>query len=227
MTYFSKRAPPPTPMAKHTAEAYAPPPAVRILAAAYIFAVPVLRSPPAQEILDEHLAPVLLPMSLPAMGIVHAMTVHMPSLWSQSVHQLDSVHLMENMVYYPLLQIVALTAMELSRIPLISNDLVLWDTALYFAVFYAWHIHTTALLHPNCTLSCNMLTGSMCAFIGVTVAVAMGHALPVAIQQQRPGEPFMPFTPAQFKGQLIGMLAADLMHTVFVHFKRMFLLIYT
>ena len=111
---------------------------------------------------------------------------------------------LEQVVYYGLLQALALSAAAALGAELGAQ----WAAAGYFGLYFAWHVHTYAAAHANCTLSPGLLSLSLASYVLLTAPALLLHCAP----QMRMGS------------QFFGVLAAELACAAFGHAARAWLL---
>ena len=158
---------------------------------------------------------------LPLMGLLHAMAVHVPSIiWSNRVHKMDSVLLMEHMVYYFLMQVSVLSVAESFRA---VDQTMLWTIASHFALYYAWHIYSFLHHSTNCTLSPTCLTLSMASFVAVTTSVLIGNIVPQHYREAEAlggggGGSVLLFGSCEtvFRNHLVALFTSDITRCLFI-----------
>ena len=96
--------------------------------------------------------------SVPLIGLLHGVFVHLPSLWATSVHARRAIELMELLVYVHLLHILVLFLVEMYA-PWYPASGV-WTMAIYLQTQATWSV-CCATRVPRSTLSSGLLQLSM------------------------------------------------------------------
>lgn len=115
----------------------------------------------------------LQPQALPLVGLLHGMVMHLPAMWSNTVHASRAIELFERMVYSHLLHLVVLTSLQWNA-PWIESTGV-WTMAVYCQMQAAWSVCRAARV-PRATLSSGLLQLSMVASATVSAYVLLRGA---------------------------------------------------